>query len=610
MIPENVEDFHTEGERRFYRFIETVALPHDQYICWYTPDIKGNRPDFLLFSKKLGLIVFEVKDWCLDQIISANPKTFELLANNKRSRLKNPYDQARSYVYNVLDLIKNDGRLISKDPEHRGNSKVPIECGVVFPNINKFEYNEKGLDSIIDPAKAFFWGDLHLQSDYCSDHTGACLAEALEAKFPPRFSFSITNNEFQHLKHLIFPSIRLSLPERDSDFPYKERLCRLNSLDHQQEVLARKFDGGHRIITGPSGSGKTLVLAHKARFLLKYNPRIKTILFVCFNITLVNYLKRLLANIEVPMGSNGVKVCHFYELCSEVIQAPVAFEKKETAYYDLVEEETLSRLKNYDKQFDAILVDEGQDYSDRMLKIIMSFLNPKTNNLTIVVDERQELYQRQSCWENAGIKARGRVHRLQHVYRSTEELTDFAARFEKQLSMPEKKSLNQLQLFPHFTKFYGPAPVIKQLTDFDGIINYVAECIKMIVKKDECPYSEIAVIYTKKKFKDKSTQFIPVKLAEVLNAHGIICNWASKDFTSKSNYDITTNSVAISTIHSAKGFDYAYVFVVGLDLLEANGWTRRQIDNLTYVAITRARYQLFIPYVDRNEVISILMGCL
>jgi superfamily I DNA and RNA helicase len=62
-------------------------------------------------------------------------------------------------------------------------------------------------------------------------------------------------------------------------------------LDDSQEAIARKCCAGHHLVVGPSGSGKTLVLAHKAAFLQQYNPSIKNILFVCFNITLVNYNK-------------------------------------------------------------------------------------------------------------------------------------------------------------------------------------------------------------------------------------------------------------------------------------------------------------------------------
>jgi hypothetical protein len=46
---------------------------------------------------------------------------------------------------------------------------------------------------------------------------------------------------------------------------------------------------------------------------------IRSILFICFNITLVNYTRRLLAEKGIPLGRDGVQVKPFYELCSEII---------------------------------------------------------------------------------------------------------------------------------------------------------------------------------------------------------------------------------------------------------------------------------------------------
>ena len=62
-------------------------------------------------------------------------------------------------------------------------------------------------------------------------------------------------------------------------------------------------------------------------------------------------------------------------------------------------------------------------------------------------------------------------------------------------------------------------------------------------------------------------------------------------------------------IHSAKGLDYACVFLVGLDQLEPGIWSVEQIRKLTYVAITRARHRLFIPYVTETELIKDLVSC-
>jgi superfamily I DNA/RNA helicase len=65
--------------------------------------------------------------------------------------------------------------------------------------------------------------------------------------------------------------------------------------------------------------------------------------------------------------------------------------------------------------------------------------------------------------------------------------------------------------------------------------------------------------------------------------------------------------MTIATIPSVKGFDYACVFLLGLDGPAPGRWTEDQIRRLAYVGITRARERLFIPYCDKNELISRLL---
>ena len=132
-------------KNRFYKFLEAVAKPDGSYLCWYLPDIQGKEPDFLLFADDIGLIIFEVKDWSLDQIKEVNPHYFVIDINGTPEQRKNPLYQARDYFGSIMDLIKKDGYLISKEPYAKGKSKIPINTGVVFPNINKYEYLEKGI---------------------------------------------------------------------------------------------------------------------------------------------------------------------------------------------------------------------------------------------------------------------------------------------------------------------------------------------------------------------------------------------------------------------------------------------------------------------------------
>lgn len=606
MIPEKVEQFTTEGEGAFYRFLEMVAKPDNQNICWYTPDLKGKEPDFLFFSSQVGLVVFEVKDWAVDQIREADPRKFSIAKGRRLEPNQNPLRQARGYFQDLMDLIKKDGKLLSSDPIHRGKPKVPVTYGVVFPNINKDEYLKKGLSQVIDPDKVFFWDDLHPSSKYCSDPSGECFRNSLKDRYGPIFAFQLNPAEMNHLRQLLFPVVRIDLPERESpDHLYDERAKRLKCLDHHQEAIARKFEKGHWIITGPSGSGKTLVLVHKAALLTEYNSSITSILFVCYNITLVNYIRRLLAAKEVPFGSEGVQVYHFFELCAEILGQEIAYENEDADYYDMVVEETLEKAKASDLQFDAIMVDEGQDFTDDMFRVVTTLLNPKSDNLTIALDDRQDIYSRKSSWKNLGVKAQGRVHRLGPMYRNTVEIADFATQFIGNIEDEGEEIVNtQLNMFSGFYEIHGPKPDLTQFKDFDQIAEYVADQSRQIHEADQCPYSEIAILYSMKWADKEKNILIPDTVKAALESKGILCNWIAENYRSKRNYDITTDSVTISTIHSVKGLDYACVFLLGLDALDPEKGSEDQLNKLTYVALTRARFRLFIPYFSENDVIK------
>jgi len=610
MIPPDVERFTTEGEKQAYRFLKAAAKPDGAYYCWYLPDLQGREPDFILYSGRCGLVVLEVKDWRLEQIREADPHHFSIESGGRIEKRLNPLAQARGYLNQLMDLIKKDRRLVSSNPAHHGNPKIPLACGVIFSNIDKIEYNQAGLDRVIGLDKVFFWDDLHPASPICSDNSGACFAQALGRMFPSRFDFSLTGPELDHLRQLLFPMVRVDIPERQAEFDFQKRIARLNCLDHHQEALARQFDGGHRVLVGPSGCGKTLVLVHKAAFLRRYNPAIKTLLLVCFNITLVAYIKRLLAQKAVPLGPAGVQVMHFYQLCATVIGEPVDFANTDPDYYEIVVQEAVKKTSDCGLQFDAILVDEGQDFSDDMFRVVTGLLNSATNNLTIALDDNQNIYRKRSAWEKIGVQARGRVHRIGCVYRNTVEITRFASGFiEGQATTPGPGIARQQPLFPDFFDFHGPVPELVHLPDVGALCAFVARRIAAMLADKECPCSEIAVLYTRKTIGEGVAEPIPVMIENALADRGVMSRWAAQNLTAKQAYDITTNSVTISTIHSVKGMDFSCVFLLGVDLLDPIIWTEEQIQRLIYVGITRARYRLVIPYLDRTGLIDKLAAC-
>ena len=248
MIPNDVEEFTTPGEHKFYKFLEKVAKPDSQYISWYSPDIKGREPDFLLFCKDVGLIVFEVKDWAIDQIIDIELHKFKIAKGKREESHKNPLRQAKAYQYDIKDKIQKDGRLLEKNPKYKGKGKIPINHGAIFTNINKYDFIQKRYDEIVSIDKLFFWDDLHPLSNICTDTSGKCFRDTIKKKFPPLFPCRISQDELNYLKQLIYPKIKIELPVRGHSEKYTQRIRRLNILDHNQEAIARKLDGGHRII--------------------------------------------------------------------------------------------------------------------------------------------------------------------------------------------------------------------------------------------------------------------------------------------------------------------------------------------------------------------------
>ena len=608
MIPADIHAFTTEGEGIFYRFLQACAKPDVRYIAWYQPNIAGHEPDFILYAQDAGLIIFEVKDWALDQIVAADPQFFTLHIGGKEVPRKNPLQQIREYFGDVMDKIKKDGHLVSKDAHSYGQVKVTVNSGIVFPNINKHEYEKKELHRVIPSERIFFWDDLHPQSPICEDPTGHCFQEALERMLMVKPRFSMTGKELNHLRQLIFPVVRIDLPDRDTQKKRADITRRLKLLDHNQESIARQYDGGHRIITGPSGSGKTLILVHRAALLKQYNPAIRNILFVCYNITLVNYIRRLLADKHVPLGKGGVEVCHFFQLCAKITGEDVPYEKADSEYYEMVIQDTLEKLPSCNLRYDAILIDEGQDFSDDMLKIATALLNPRTDHLAIALDDNQNIYQRRSSWKAIGIHARGRVRRLSWIYRNTKEIADFANRVILGYQEPSRE-IHQEELFPEiFEDLHGPQPDIRHLNDYETITAWVVDRIWTLNEMETYPLAEIAVIYTMRSPEGDSAMNLPRLLEDALEKRGLMHNWISEDYRSKRAYDVTADSIPISTIHSLKGFDYACVFILGMDWLGAGSrWTEEQIQKLAYVAVTRAREQLFIPYCRKNDLITRMM---
>ena len=114
----------------------------------------------------------------------------------------------------------------------------------------------------------------------------------------------------------------------------------------------------------------------------------------------------------------------------------------------------------------------------------------------------------------------------------------------------------------------------------------------------------MANIFTQK------TETPEYRILRKLDTSGIPSAWVSQDVRSKEMYDITTDRVSLISIHSSKGLDFELVYLLGIDRLRPAKATKKALISLVYVAMTRAKYRLVIPYLEETELIVRMKQCL
>lgn len=311
----------------------------------------------------------------------------------------------------------------------------------------------------------------------------------------------------------------------------------------------------------------------------------------CFNLSLVGYIRRLLARKGASLGPDGVEVVPFYSVCERILGEPLTH-AEESEYYNIIVQEAQERLQGEHPlkgHWDAILVDEGQDFSPEMAHVLLA-LPPPHGVLTVAQDEQQCLYQPEdSGWEKMGI-AGLRLRRLQRQYRNTRAIARMALRL-----LPEGEPV------PELAGAEGEAPCWLQSADAPALVRDVADAVATLVREG-VPMSEIAILYAHSRMEGLASS-LPESLLEAVEARGVMARWVARDTTSKRYFDITTDSVCISTIHSAKGLDFSHVFLLGMDRLQPEKPRQRR---LAYVGMTRARKHLTLAICGREGLVPVL----
>ena len=324
--------------------------------------------DFVLCHPEQPIICLEVKGGGIE----CNHGQWYGIHDGKREQIKDPFQQAIDHRY-ALD--KKLGGMPGK-----GGGKLAIGHAVAFPDIPVHKLvlaPDAPNELIIDKNEVVEIGASIER--ICAYHRGS-----KDGKVAPGKTGA------EKLRSILAPEIRIEVPMVRHFMDEHEELI---TLTHEQAKLLHKFGSNRRmVVTGPAGSGKTmLALAHAERLVRKG----QRVLFICFNRALRDELRTKYQKEE------NLLINTFHSAClalAKKAEIPLSSDDKSAPltqdYWDTELPLALSAaIEKLGPQYDALIVDEGQDLNDDWLEALVGTLkDPDKAHIWLFMDDNQRVF--------------------------------------------------------------------------------------------------------------------------------------------------------------------------------------------------------------------------
>jgi hypothetical protein len=426
----------TAGELRVLEFFDRY-LPEGWEI-YVQPHLNGLRPDFVLLHPQIGIAVFEVKDWHLEAMpyfvreTNGVPSLWSRDQEGQEFRRRdNPVEKVVWYQQKILDLYcPKLGLLVKK----QAYALSVITAGVIMTETNTARATE-----LFQPfLKHFGWLDDKAKKYHPVVGQDALAKGDLNAIFP---SAKLKQSRF--MTPALADDLRSWLREPDHAV---EQRTPLPLTPKQKEIATTRTQTGYRRVKGAAGAGKSLALAARAAHLAGEG---KEVLVVTFNITLWHYLRDLAVRYDhpsqpVPNFMQNITWLHFHEWCGCVCQEVGLGQDyrqlfaHSDAHDDLFKERIPALVERALKEapesissYDAILVDEGQDFNLTWWNLLRQ-VRREGGEMLLVADATQDLYRQACHWTDEQMRGAGFTgpwFQLEGSYRLPPGLIPYLRRF-------------------------------------------------------------------------------------------------------------------------------------------------------------------------------------
>jgi hypothetical protein len=497
-----------------------------------TGGVEDREIDFLIAHPEHGLLVLEVKGGQ----ITVDGRSGKWLQNGKPMK-RSPIRQARETAYALLEYLQTNPQTV---PFH-----YPTWHAVAFPNVD--------IQSDLGPDAP---RDILLDRGDCKP---ARLTSAIERTYqhyrrndgkPPPGEKGI-----MALAQVLAPSYFLrSFLARD----FEDEEQQIKRLTEEQYDVLTDFERTSRLlVTGCAGSGKTMLALEKARRLVESGQEV---LLVCYNRPLAEWLNNV-----VP-AHDRLRIQTFHSLCREICGMAgrhlSEYQEQLTSlgitrsdFYGAVMPNALHEaLEQVDRRYDAIIVDEGQDFRSTFWAPLMALLrDPDRGTFYIFCDDNQRIYSRDA------LPFTEPRHHLRRNLRNTLEIGLMVGNYHRGMGRYEPAG-PESQREPEFVD-------LEQFTDRDHAL---AVTLEQLIAEGVTPPQIIILspLESRSHWKDG------MRVGQFTLSRGTKC---------------PPDHIAVETIFAFKGLERPVVI-----LTELERWLPEDRDSLLYVALSRARNHLIV----------------
>jgi hypothetical protein len=391
MIPmlndERLFDLQSRAEARFYEACRD-QLPADILViysaAWLYRDGRGRitegEADFTLVSPTLGILVVEVKGGG----VTFDPTTglwHSVDRNGRANPIKDPFKQAQSERHALAHQITGHASW-----RQFAGSQFPLGHAVVFPDINN-------ASALLGPNR---------QRDFIGINTDLAnvsrwVVRVMQFWQRPTDT-PLGGRGARVVEDILCNPIDVRAVLRVAVEQAEERRIRLTA---EQAKVLRTLGGQRRaVVSGGAGTGKTLLAAEKATQLAAAGL---SVLLLCYNRPLADSLAYGLRDTPLVTAQSYHQLCDRRARMATAAGRDVIQEARnaypgdgEQHYFDTQLPFALALSSEVlDEKFDALVIDEAQDFSEEYWFGIEMLLRDQTSgHLYIFIDQNQTIYPR------------------------------------------------------------------------------------------------------------------------------------------------------------------------------------------------------------------------